>query len=126
MAVAARESVASAKTEHRQQVGARARRKHKKRRNTAVARVTTCSVVMLCLLGYVGTYAQVTRCGYHRARLAQQIRQAESENRALRAEIQMLSSPARLTSAAMAAGMSQGAAPQFIRAQETTKVAKAD
>jgi cell division protein FtsL len=126
MAIAARAVPKAATTEYRQQVPARVHRKHKKKRNSKVMRWAVYSVVLLGLIGYVGIYAQVTRCGFTSADLSRQIRQTKMENQGIKADIQVLSSPDRLAAAATAAKMIPSKDSLFIGTHETTRVAKAN
>jgi cell division protein FtsL len=116
---------AAAKTEYQTQFSPRARRRRVRRRNAKMLKALFCVIVAGCSLGYVGTYAQVARCGYHKWDLQSKIRQAEATNQSLTGDIQMLSSPARLSAAAAAAGMQQSSATMFIGSPRTAKVAKA-
>lgn len=102
------------------------RRRMRKKRNTMVSRVVIGFVVVGALIGYVGIYAQVTMCGYNSAALARQTRQLETENQAVSAQIEALSSPERFAAAAEKAGMVQSPNPIYLSVSGRTKVARAD
>jgi cell division protein FtsL len=119
-------ATAAAKIEYHQPSAQRKQRKLRKKRNRTFLKGFAYVFGLISLFGYIGVYAQVTSCGYRRAELQKQIRQAEVENSALRAEIEMLSSPGRLSAAAQGAGMTASADSVFIGGQESTRVAKAE
>lgn len=124
MAVATKTAPA-AKTEQRRK-SAPVSRGCRKRRSAMLRRTILCALGMISLLCYVGLYAQVTLYSYHKSDLARQTRQIEMENQALRAEIQMLSSPERLAAVAVGAGMLPGSDVIYIYPDGGVKVAKAD
>ncbi len=128
MAVAARaETAAVTRAEVRQQdVVPRSVRKHRKRRKAIFIRGVACIVGIVSLLGYIGLYAQITRLGYMRSDLAKQTRQVTMENEALKADIQILSSPDRLSAAADAAGMEPGSSMLYIAVPGGVRVALAE
>jgi cell division protein FtsL len=95
-------------------------------RNALVFRAAICIIGGISLLGYIGLYAQVTMYGYSRADLSRQIRQAEMENQALKAEIQTLSSPDRLAAAAQGAGMEPGVQVVYVHRPVNVKIARAE
>ncbi len=104
----------------------RSQRRLKRKRKTAILGVVASIVGLVGPFCYIGMYAQVTRCGYNTAALQKQIRQAEAENASLTTEIQMLSSPGRLSSAAISAGMAPSVQSVFIGGQESTRIAKVE
>jgi cell division protein FtsL len=82
---------------------------------------------MASLLGYIGMYAQVTMYGYRKAELARELRKVDMQNQALKAEIQMLTSPDRLAAVAESAGMVQSSKIVYIASPgSTVNVAKAE
>lgn len=101
-------------------------RRRRRIRSARLSRAIICVICGLFLLGYIGLYAQVTTYGYRRAELARRIRQSEMENEALKAEIQVFSSPDRLAAAAASAGMEPGNKAEFIVRGGEVKVASAE
>jgi cell division protein FtsL len=86
---------------------------------------TIAAAVALTIL-YVGMYAQVTRAGYHRAALMSELRKQQLENESLRIEVQNLTGPERLATAAQEAGMLPGTESSFVRVPKAVSVARAD
>lgn len=126
-ATATKTASAAAKTEYRQSDVLRVSRRHRKRRNAVFVRTLAGVVGMVSLLGYIGMYAQVTMYGYRRAELTRQLRQVDMQNQALKAEIQMLTSPDRLAAVAQSAGMVQNTKIVYIASPgSTVNVAKAE
>ncbi|MBI2842804.1 MAG: hypothetical protein HYX78_05335 [Armatimonadetes bacterium] len=117
---------AAVKVENNRKAAPRVSRRRRRMRGVAFTRAVACALGVLFLLGYVGLYAQVTMYGYRRAELSRQIRQAEMENQALRAEIQTLSSPDRLAEAALATGLEPSAKCVYISTPRSMKFAKAE
>jgi cell division protein FtsL len=128
MAVAATKTAPRASVTERQQhrVVPPISRRYRKRRGVILARTVLCTLAMVSLLGYIGLYAQVTIYGYKRADLSRSMRQIEMENQALRAEIQTLSSPDRLSAVATASGMTPSSEVVYISTQGDVRVARAD
>lgn len=118
-------------------MGASARtgsRRSKSLLRTGLRRITTdqmgsaliFALVGLCaLLVYVGMYAKATKNGYCRSQLATELREARVENQRLRADIQALSSPDRLSQIAKAAGMQQCGEFDYVRSGAPLVVADA-
>lgn len=125
MAVAMKSAATVAKTEQKQKKLPVSRR-HKKRRNAKMVRTVVSLLGMVFLLGYVGLYAQVTLYSYRGDDLTRQIRQAEMQNQALKAEIQTLASPERLAAAASEAGMEPSTDVIYVIPPQQVKIAKAD
>jgi len=103
----------------------------KKRRRVAGRRRwngvrTACILIaaMALFLAYVGVYAKVTHMGFQRAALVSELRKARLENEALRVEIQNLTNPDRLASAAEDAGMLPGTDVSFVKPPQPVTVAK--
>ena len=112
--------------QRRQQPTPQVSRRRRRKRAAAITRSVICALGIVFLLGYISLYAQVTLYGYRRAELTRQIRDLEMQNQGLRAEIQMLSSPERLSTAAIEAGMVPSASVVYIPRPAGVTVAKAD
>lgn len=102
------------------------RRSARRRKQSGLRKILVLASAMTVLLGYIGVYAQVTHTGYRRAELLTELRSERLENEALRVEIQQLTSPDRLASAAQMAGMLPGTEMNFISSPEPVAVASAD
>jgi len=126
MVTAARVAPAVVGVEQPRPAAPQVSRRRRKSRRVVFARTLFSILAVLFLFGYIGLYAQVTIYGYHGADLARQIRQIETENQALRVEIQTLSNPDRLGAVAVGAGMQPRAEVVYIPVPRPVEVAKAE
>lgn len=125
--VATKPAPVAARTEYREkQKALPVSRRRKRRHSVIVARSVICTLGAIFAFGYIGLYGQVMIYGYHKAEVAKQMRQAKTENQALRAEVQILSSPDRLAAVAVSGGMQPAKEVLYITTPANVNVAKAN
>lgn len=104
----------------------RAVRRRKKAFRAVAARVIISVLLIVFVIGYIGAYAQLRLYGYRKCEYVKEQRQLIAENLSIRAEIDKLSEPDRISSIAEQDGFVAGSEIYRLGQVSSVKLAKAE